>query len=124
MRYILMTYQAPDHIEAWERSTPAERQLEIDRTLAWFREHGTAGRIVGGEELGYPPASRVVRGSGVSDGPFIESKELLGGFIVIDVPDEETALMVASGWPGLEWPNDAIEVRAAGDSTAEGTGQG
>ena len=52
MRYVLMTYSAPDHVEAWERSTPAEKQLEIDRVLAWFREHGAAGRIVGGEELG------------------------------------------------------------------------
>ena len=121
MRFILMTYQAPDHIEAWERSTPAEKQLEIDRVIAWFREHGTAGRIVGGEELGWPRAAKTVRQSGVTDGPFLETKELLGGFIVLEVPDEATALEVAAGWPGLDWPGDAVEVRAVGDSAAEGT---
>lgn len=121
MRYILMTYSSPDHVEAWERSTAAEKQLEIDRVLAWFREHGAAGRIVGGEELGPPHAAKTVRRSGASDGPFIETKEWLGGFIVLDVPDEATALEIAAGWPGLEWPGDAVEVRAVGDTQAEVT---
>ena len=40
MRYVLMTFVGPDHVEAWDRTTPEERQLEIDRTIAWFREHG------------------------------------------------------------------------------------
>ena len=122
MRYVLMTYSAPDHVEAWERSTAAEKQLEIDRVLAWFREHGAAGRIVGGEELGPPMAAKTVRRSGVSDGPFIETKEWLGGFIVLEVPDEATALQVAAGWPALDWPNDAVEVRLVGDSQAEAAG--
>jgi hypothetical protein len=120
MRYILMTYQAPDHLEAWERATPEERQLEIDRTIAWFREHGAAGRIVGGEELAWPRTSKTVRRSGVTDGPFVETKELLGGFIVIDVPDEATALEVAAGWPSLDWPGDAVEVAPVGETSAEG----
>jgi hypothetical protein len=122
MRYILLTYQAPDHIEAWERATAAERQAEIDRVIAWFREHGAAGRIVGGEELGWPRLAKTVRRAGISDGPFLETKELLGGFVVIDVPDEATALEVAAGWPGLAWAGDAVEVRPAGDSQAEAGG--
>jgi hypothetical protein len=117
MRYILMTYVAPDHVEAWDRMTPEERQLDVDRTIAWFREH--AGHIVGGEELGYPRQARTVRRGGVTDGPFIETKELLGGFIVLDVPDEAKALEIAAGWPGLHWPNDAVEVRPVGDSQAQ-----
>ena len=51
MRYILMTFVGTDHAAAWERATPQDRQAEVDRTIAWFREHGAAGRIVGGEEL-------------------------------------------------------------------------
>ena len=53
------------------------------------------------------------------DGPLIETKELLGGFIVLDVPDEATALEIAAAWPGLAWPGDAVEVRPVGDSQAE-----
>ncbi len=117
MRYILMTYVAPEHLEAWNGMTPEERQLDVDRTIAWFREN--ASRIVGGEELGYPRQARTVRQRGVTDGPFIETKELLGGFIVLDVPDEATALEIAAAWPGLAWPGDAVEVRPVGDSQAE-----
>ena len=92
MRYVMMTFVGTDHAEAWRTATPEERQAEVDRTIAWFREHGAAGRIVGGEELGDPAQARTLRRAGVTDGPFIETKELLGGFIVLDVPDEATAL--------------------------------
>jgi hypothetical protein len=123
MRYVLMTFHGPDHAEAWERSTAAEKQREIDLVRAWFREHREAGRIVGGEELGRSRDAKVVRRRGVHDGPFVETKERLGGFIVIEVQDEATALMVAAGWPGLDWPDDAVEVRLAGDSAAEAQAQ-
>lgn len=122
MRYILLTYTAPDHAATWEAATPEERQAEVDRVVAWFREHGAQGRIVGGEELGWPRDAKTVRRSGVTDGPFIETKELLGGFIVVDVPDEATALEMAAGWPGLDWEGDAVEVRPVGDSPAEAQG--
>ena len=52
MRYILMTYVGPEHLDAWNAMTTEERQGDVDRTMAWFREN--ANRIVGGEELGYP----------------------------------------------------------------------
>lgn len=119
MRFILLTYSSPDHVAAWEQATATERQAEVDRVVAWFREHGAAGRIVGGEELGWPDTARTVQRRGISDGPFIETKELLGGFIIIDVPDAATAIQVAEGWPGLDWPDDAVEVRPVGDSIAE-----
>jgi len=122
MRYILMTFVGDEHNHAWERAPAAERQAEVDRVTAWFREHGRAGRIVGGEELGYPKLAKTVRKKGISDGPFIETKELLGGFIVLEVPDEASALEVARGWPGLDWDGDAVEVRPVGDSAAEAAG--
>jgi len=86
MRYVLMTYHSPEHAEAWERSTAEEKRLEIERTMTWFRAQHEAGRIVGGEELGRARAAKVVRAGGVSDGPFVETKEQLGGFIVLEVP--------------------------------------
>jgi len=123
MRFVLMTYHGPEHSEAWERSTADEKRLEIERTLAWFRAQHEAGRIDGGEELGPARAARVVRAAGVTDGPFVETKEQLGGFIVLDVPDEATALAIAADWPGLTWAGDAVEVRPAGDSVAEADSQ-
>ena len=55
----------------------------------------------------------------VTDGPFAETKEHLGGFIVLEVEDEAEAVRVAQGWVGLEWEGDAVELRPVGDSTAD-----
>jgi hypothetical protein len=123
MRYVLMTFVSPEHADWWSRSTAAEKRTDIDRTVAWFREHAAAGRIAGGEELGWPSAARTVRKRGITDGPFLETKELLGGFIVVDAPDEATVLAMAAGWPGLDWEGDAVEVRPAGSSEGEAAAQ-
>ena len=123
MRYVLMTLVGPEHVRAWEESTAGQKRDEIARVTAWFREHGMAGRIKGGEELGAPAAAKTVRKRGISDGPFIETKELLGGFIVVEVDDEAGALEMARTWPGLDWDGDAIEVRPVGSSEGEASAQ-
>lgn len=119
MRYILMTIQGPDHLEAWNNSSADDKQREVATVEAWFAKHGAAGRIVGGEELGWPQQARTVRKRGISDGPFVETKELLGGFIVVEVGSEAEALEMAAGWPGLSWDDDAVEVRPAGSTPNE-----
>jgi len=111
MRYILMTFAGEAHADWWLKSSAEEKRHDIERTMAWFREHAAAGRIAGGEELGWPADAKTVRRRGITDGPFVETKELLGGFIVVDVPDEATALSMAAGWPG--WTGRAMPWRSA-----------
>jgi hypothetical protein len=97
--------------EEWRATTSKE---EIERAYAeigkWWRELVDKGVIKGGEELGSPrKATTVKRVNGkmqVTDGPFIESKEHVGGYAVIDVPDLDAAIAVAKGWPGGD-----VEVR-------------
>ena len=65
-----------------------------------------------GAELHPPAMARTVRPDGtVTDGPFAEAKEQVGGFYVIDVPTVEEAVGWARRIPML--PGDAIEVRPA-----------
>jgi hypothetical protein len=123
MRYVLLTYVGADHAADWEASSAAEKQAEIDAVMAWFGEHGAAGRIVGGEELGRPEDVRTVRRRGVSDGPFVETKELLGGFIVVEVESEAQALELARTWPGLRSDTDRVEVWPVGSSPDEAAAQ-
>jgi hypothetical protein len=54
MCYILMTFVGEAHADWWRMSSAQEKRHDIERTVAWFREHATAGRIAGGEELGWP----------------------------------------------------------------------
>ena len=56
-------------------------------------------KLVGGEALQSTGTATTVRGSEVTDGPFVETKEALGGYYLIDAPDLDTALAVAKTCP-------------------------
>jgi len=61
---------------------------------AQVEKHGA--KILGGEALQPTTTATSVRGgSEVTDGPFVETKEALGGYYMIDAPDLDTALAVA-----------------------------
>jgi len=74
-------------------------------------------KIVSGEELRGPStATTVSRKNGkvsVTDGPFIESKEVIGGFAVIDVADLDEAIAMAREWPGT------VEIRPTIDHSED-----
>ena len=56
-------------------------------------------KLLGGEALQDTSTATTVRGSEVTDGPFVETKEALGGFYLIEAPDLDTALAVAKTVP-------------------------
>jgi len=98
--------------EAWERKTsPEEVKQGYEAIMKWWDEHSAAGRIVGGEQLKPTATATTVRKKDgkttVTDGPFIESKEALGGFAIVNVPDLDAAIAMAKTWPGLE----VLEIR-------------
>ncbi|MDQ2952115.1 MAG: YciI family protein [Chloroflexota bacterium] len=78
----------------------------------WWDEHLAKGVIKGGQELkDTKDATTVRRVNGhmtVSEGPFIESKEHVGGFALIQVDDLDAAIAVAKTWPGR---STTVEVR-------------
>jgi hypothetical protein len=88
-----------------------EWQAIIEEHNSFSTKHGDA--IVAGEALNPSTGARTLRRNGadtvVSDGPFTETKEQLGGFYVIEAPDIETAVAMVRDLP-LD-PHGAIEVR-------------
>ncbi|HYO35283.1 MAG TPA: YciI family protein [Geodermatophilus sp.] len=56
-------------------------------------------KLVGGEALETTTTATSVRGTEVTDGPFVETKEALGGYYLVDAPDLDTALAVARTVP-------------------------
>jgi len=91
-QYLIATYDKPE-----TRSTPAEEMEPIIAAVdALIQESVDGGTFVFAGGLHDHSASTVVAPSGqVTDGPFLESKEYLGGFTVIDVPDLDAALAFA-----------------------------
>jgi hypothetical protein len=57
------------------------------------------------------PGGKILTASGVTDGPFIEAKEIVGGYMVVLAEDYERALQVARESPGIGMPGSSIEVR-------------
>jgi hypothetical protein len=112
MRYVLLFGSRPDEF-AGVRADESERVM--DEVMAWFGENASKGIIVGGERLAEATTSTTYRGVGSAqhtiDGPFIESKEEVSGFAVIEVPDLDSALALARTWPALQMPGASVEVR-------------
>jgi hypothetical protein len=74
-------------------------QEEIDRTVALFSELGKAGSLVdaGGTWPGLLEM-RITRHAGeysIVDGPFSEAKEVVGGYLLLEVPDREAAIALS-----------------------------
>ena len=123
MRDVLFTFSGPERIADWQAMSAAEKQAVIDRVRAWFGVNAAQGRIAGGEELAGPAEARTVRKRGISDGPFVETKELLGGFIIVNVASEADALEMARTWPGTVHDSDRVEVWRVGSSAEDAAAQ-
>jgi hypothetical protein len=98
---------------AWEKMTKAEQEQGIAAYQAFGEALTKAGALKGSNRL-QPSASattvRVVNGkSQVLDGPFVESKEQLAGYFLIDAPDLDAALSWAARCPGAS--HGVVEVR-------------
>lgn len=77
---------------------------------AHARELTASGAMVTGRALAGPETATTLRADGVTDGPFLDVKEVLLGFCVIEAPDLDAALDIARGNP-LLCQGGALEVR-------------
>ncbi len=93
MQYILMAYVRED---GWNNMTKAQQEQGIAAYTAFTEALGKAGALKGSNRL-KPSATtttvRIIDGKPqVLDGPFADSKEQLGGYFIIDVPDLDGAI--------------------------------
>jgi hypothetical protein len=100
-----------------QTGSPEERQQHLAKWRAWFQELGTGGHL---KELGHPLENSgvVVRGGQkiVTDGPFAEAKDVVGGFSIIEARDLAQAIELSKGCPILE-VGGAVEVRPVQEIT-------
>jgi hypothetical protein len=93
--------------------SPEEMQAEFPRWMEYTEDLQKAGVMVAGDALQGGETATTVRvrdGETVlSDGPFAETKELLGGYYIVDVPDLDEALRWAAKIPSA--PYGSVEVR-------------
>lgn len=116
MRYVLFNWLSPEDVADWETWTPEQQQADVQRHMEWFAKHRE--HIVGGEELDAPRTVKTLRrgrqteGIVVTDGPYVEAKEILGGFVILEAESMEQAVAIASEWPSLgTQPNATVQVQ-------------
>jgi hypothetical protein len=112
-QYLLSVYEVQDQV-AGVPSTPEEMQAFMGRVIALEEEMDSAGAFEFGGALHGPDAATVVRGGTgldkvTTDGPFVEAKEHIGGFYVINAEDLDAALAWAE--KVVEAIDHDIEVR-------------
>jgi len=114
--YLLLIYGDE---QRWQSMTPDER-AEIDAGHRRFRERAGSSVLASGElepsgtatTLRARPAGAAPSdGPSVTDGPFLESKEVVGGFYVVDVPDLDAALDLAAGLAEATHDHSGVQVQ-------------
>ena len=105
-QYVLMLLED----ESWEQRSKEDVKQAYAAIGKWVDELRNKGIMKGGEELQSKRTATTVRRKNgamiVTEGPFIESKEHVGGFLMIEVPDLDAAIALAKSWPGGD-----VEVR-------------
>jgi hypothetical protein len=115
MRFLLLLY---DDAAAIDALPPAERRALVDEHIAFSRTLRARGAFVYGDPLDAPETARTVRlatgGESITtDGPFLEAKEALGGFYVVEASDGAEAEAIAREVPRS--PGLVVEVRPIPD---------
>ena len=97
--------------EWYNKLSHAELRELINQNKAWFEGLTAQGKVKPGRALERKGAIvSGVNGHIVTDGPFAESKEAVGGYLVLDVETIEEAIAIAQSSPGLAY-GGSIEVR-------------
>ncbi|GAA4526645.1 MULTISPECIES: YciI family protein [Nonomuraea] len=100
----------------WSGLSPAEEQDAMKQVYDWYERWQPTGKIAdGGAELQPRETAKTVRADGtgqpmISDGPYLELKEVIGAVVMLECDDIDEAARIAATWP-LTAGMSALEVR-------------
>lgn len=98
-KFMMMMFESPTE---FADLTPQQMQDLVGEYLAWAKRLTAAGKLAGGEKLA-DEGGRMIRGKGpgalVTDGPYAETKEVLGGYFILRADSYEEAVDLARSGP-------------------------
>ena len=103
MKYLLLFVGTQEDQDRWDSQSKEQYASAMAAAGKWFDEYTHAGKIEGSLQLTGSGVTTVKAQNGsriVTDGPFIESKEIIGGFAIVNVKDLAEAQAIAKAWPG------------------------
>jgi hypothetical protein len=110
-KYLILIYGDE---QRWDAMTPEQVSAHHAAHRAFSEAAGAA--VLGGEQLESSSVATSLRadpagGYTTTDGPFLETKEALGGYYVIDVPDLDAAVALAARLPEVAADHSGVEIR-------------
>jgi hypothetical protein len=116
MKFLCMGYL---DLEGWSKKTPDEQNAAIDACFAYDEVLRKGGHFAGGEAIAGPDEVVTLwKKAGqllVTDGPHVETKELLGGLLILEARDMKHAVELMSKHPGIAM--GPFEIRPTEDIT-------
>lgn len=120
MKFLFLLYMNPDRMSSLSPREQHELQVESARS---DEELMRAGKLLAAEALAAPHTAVCVRKRGgaisLTDGPFVETKEHLGGFLLVEARDREEAIRLASTDDRFLDLGTTFEIRPVHDYRAE-----
>jgi len=109
VKYVLLFVETEEFADEMAALGASERERAHARVNEWFASH--ADKLRGGSRLKSPDTATTVRldrgDPVIVDGPFVEGKEVVSGYLEIEVADLDEALRVVKTWPGCP----VVEIR-------------
>jgi hypothetical protein len=116
MKYLLAIYVDEGNRTDWDDISPADAAAQMQKWNDYSQAAAAAGKLLGGEGLQPTATATTVRLAGgervLSDGPFAETKEVLGGYYLLECANLDDALDWAAKIPSLP-DGGSVEVRPA-----------
>ena len=91
-----------------EPPSPADMEKMFAVFNAWREKYQQNLVDMGGK---LADGGKVVSSEGVADGPLVESKEIVGGFMIVEAESMEKAIEVVQESPGVGMPGSSVEIR-------------
>ena len=112
MKYLCLVYVDEKKLEGL---SPKEAQILDNDSIVYDRHLRQNGHLIAAQALEFVKSSAIVRRQGekvsVTDGPFAETNEQVGGFILVEAKDRDEAIEIASKIPVLTYGYGRVEVR-------------
>ena len=99
------------HEDGKKIASPEQMQVWMKQTMDWINSIAAQGKFVSGTGLPFDGAKVVHANKTVTNGPFGDIKETIGGFITVRAESAEEAAEFAKGCPVLQGEGNTVEVR-------------
>jgi hypothetical protein len=105
-RYLVLLRNQPT--TGGQSPSPEQIQQMLAAYRAWMERFKNEIADIGDK---LKPGGRVLTASGVADGPFVEAKEVVGGYMIVSAESFEQAVEVVRACPAVQMPGTTLEIR-------------